>query len=47
MIRRFDMEWNGNEPDKVIEQNLMRLLKIKGGLTRARGMTETHNRQIF
>ena len=31
-IRRFD---------KVIEQNLMRLLKIKRGLKRGRGMTES------
>ena len=33
MIRRFDMEWSGNEPGNVIKQNLMCLLKIKGGMT--------------
>ena len=25
MIQRFDMEWSGNEPDKVIEQNISRV----------------------
>ena len=31
----------GNEADKCIEQDLMRLIKSRGGLTRGRGITES------
>ena len=36
MIRRFDMEWSGNEPGNVIKQNLMCLLKISDLRSRRR-----------
>ena len=41
VIRRFDKKWGGNEADKCIEQDLMRLIKSRGGLTRGRGITDT------
>ena len=41
VIRRIEEEWKGNEADKVIEQDLMRLIKSKGGLTRGRGISNS------
>ena len=41
VVRRFDRKWGGNEADKCIEQDLMRLIKSRGGLTRGRGITES------
>ena len=41
VIRRVEAEWGGNETDKVIEQDLMRLIKSKGGLTRGRGISDS------
>lgn len=40
VIRRSDRYWAGLSSDLVIEQVLMRSMKITGGLTRGRGMTE-------
>ena len=40
VIRRSDRFWTGLSPDLVIEQILMRSLKISGDLTRGRGMSE-------
>ena len=40
-IRRIDQKWGGNEADKCIEQELMRLIKSKGGLTRGRGISDS------
>ena len=40
VIRRTDQFWAGLGADLVIEQNLMRLLKSNGGLTRGSHMTE-------
>ena len=40
VIRRSNHFWAGISPDLVIEQVLMRSLKISGGLTRERGMSE-------
>ena len=39
-IRRSDRFWAGLSTDLVIEQTLMRSVKISGGLTRRRGMDE-------
>ena len=41
VIRRVEAEWGENETDKVIEQDLMRLIKSKGGLTRGRGISDS------
>ena len=41
VIRRVEAEWRENETDKVIEQDLMRLIKSKGGLTRGRGISDS------
>ena len=43
MIRRSNCPWAGLSSDLVIEQVLMRSLKISGGLTRGRGMTENQH----
>ena len=40
-IRRKDQFWGGNFTDQVIEQNLMRLFKTSGGMTRGRGITDS------
>ncbi|KAE8743484.1 hypothetical protein FOCC_FOCC010907 [Frankliniella occidentalis] len=40
VIRRFDRYFCGVWPDLVIEQSLMRALKVKSGLTHGRGITE-------
>ncbi|ELT96415.1 hypothetical protein CAPTEDRAFT_203052 [Capitella teleta] len=40
-IRRKDNLWGGIISDQSIEQNLMRLLKISGGMTRGRGITDS------
>ncbi len=40
VIRRSNRHWAGLSSDLVIEQVLMRSMKISGGLTRGRGMTE-------
>jgi len=40
VIRRSDCLWAGLSSDLVIEQVLMRSLKISGGLTQGCGMTE-------
>ena len=40
VARRSDRFWAGLSIDLVIEQVLMRSLKISGGLTRGRGLTE-------
>ena len=45
-IRRSDKFWAGLGCALVIEQNLVRLLKCTGGLTRGSGMTE-HQRAIW
>ena len=34
VIRRIDEKWGGNEADICIEEDLMRLIKSKGGLKR-------------
>ena len=39
-VRRTDKFWAGLWTDLVIEQTLMRSIKIIGGLTRGRGMDE-------
>ena len=39
-IRRKDIYFAGNSSDLVIEQDLMRLFKSSGGLTRGRGITD-------
>ena len=41
VVRRFDRKWGGNEADKCIEQDLVRLIKSRGGLTRGWGITES------
>lgn len=40
-IRRSDRFWAGLWTGLAIEQSLMRTVKSRGGLTRARGMTES------
>lgn len=40
VVRRSDRLWAGISTDLTIEQCLMRSLKMRGGLTRGRGMTE-------
>ena len=40
VIRRSNRYWAGISSDLVIEQVLMRSVKVSGGLTRGRGMTE-------
>ena len=40
-IRRSDRYWSGNFSDQVIEQELMRLLKTSGGMTRGRGISDS------
>ncbi|MES9882393.1 MAG: hypothetical protein ABW185_16095, partial [Sedimenticola sp.] len=40
-IRRTDHFWSGNFTDQIIEQELMRLLKTSGGMTRGRGITDS------
>ena len=42
VIRRSDRYWAGLSSDLVIGQVLMRSVKTTGGLTRGRGLTETH-----
>ena len=39
-IRRKDIYFAGNSSDLVIEQDLMRLFKTSGGLTRGHGITD-------
>ena len=46
VIRRSDQYWAGLGCDLVIEQALMRSLKIAGGLTRGSGMSE-HQRVLW
>lgn len=46
IVRRSDRLWAGLSSDLIIEQELMRSLKISGGLTRGRGMTE-EQRQLW
>ena len=41
VIRRSDRYWAGLSADMIIEQVLMRSLKITGGLTRGSGITES------
>ena len=41
VVRRSDRFWAGLSPALVIEHVLVRCMKISGGLTRCRGMTET------
>ena len=41
VVRRSDRYWAGLSTDLIIEQVLMRSIKISGGLTRGRGFTET------
>lgn len=40
-IRHLDDFWGGNSSDQNIEQFLMRMLKLSGGMTHARGITES------
>lgn len=40
-IRRFDRRWSGIWTDMVIEQQLMRAIKITGGLIHGRGLTDS------
>ncbi|KAG1653410.1 Alkaline phosphatase [Nymphon striatum] len=40
-IRRRDSFWGGNFYDQTIEQFLMRMLKISGGVTHGRGITDS------
>lgn len=39
IVRRSDQKWEGLSTDLVVEQVLMRSMKMSGGLTRGRGMT--------
>jgi len=41
-IRRTEQFWSGNWSDMVIEQDLMRAIKVSGGLTHGRGMTDSN-----
>ena len=41
LIRRCDRHWAGSSSDLVIEQLLMRSVKVTGGLTHGRELTET------
>lgn len=40
-VRRTDRFWRGNFTDQTIEQDLMRLFKSSGGMTRGRGITDS------
>ncbi|KAK3924188.1 tRNA (guanine-N(7)-)-methyltransferase [Frankliniella fusca] len=40
-VRRKPVHWSGVWTDMVIEQDLMRPMKSRGGLTRGRGLTES------
>ncbi|KAL8606327.1 hypothetical protein ACOMHN_050807 [Nucella lapillus] len=40
-IRRKDKFWGGNFTDQTIEQVLMRMLKVSGGLAHGRGITDS------
>src|SRR6218665_831800 len=40
-VRRTDRFWSGNFTDQTIEQDLMRLFKSSGGMTRGRGITDS------
>ena len=40
VVRRSDRFWAGLSSDLIIEKVLMRSMKVSGGLTRGRGMTE-------
>lgn len=40
-VRKKDRLWSGNFTDQTIEQNLMRMFKSTGGMTRGRGITES------
>lgn len=40
-IRRRDSFWSGNFSDQTIEQFLMRTLKLSGGMTHGRGITDS------
>lgn len=40
-IRRAHEFWSGTWSDMAIEQNLMRAMKVKGGLTHGRGFTDS------
>jgi len=40
-IRRSHEFWSGTWSDMAIEQNLMRAMKVKGGLTHGRGLTDS------
>ena len=41
VMRRSDRYWAGLSSDLIIEQVLMRSVKVNGGLTRGRGLSET------
>lgn len=45
VVRRSDRYWAGLSSDLVIEQTLMRTMKITGGLTRGRGIGESQRTQ--
>ena len=45
VIRRSDRYWAGLSSDLVIEQVLMKSVKSTGGMTRGRGMSESHRAQ--
>src|SRR6218665_3367687 len=40
-VRRTDRFWSGNVTDQTIEQDLMRLFKSSGGMTRGQGITDS------
>lgn len=40
-VRRSNRYWAGLSTDLVIEQAMMRALKIRGGLTHGRGLTDS------
>src|SRR6218665_1417365 len=40
-VRRTNRFWSGNFTDQTIEQDLMRLFRLSGGMTRGRGITES------
>lgn len=39
-VRRTNKFWSGTWSDMVIEQDLMRQIKVRGGLTHGRGTTD-------
>ena len=40
-VRRKDCYWSGTAADMVIEQSLMRAMKVSGGLSHGRGITDS------